>query len=106
ILIGPTTPFATVEHGKFKHVGYTGVFNILDYSAVSFPCGIEADKQLDKAASGTEPLSEIDTQIQAEYNAEAVHGMPVSLQLVANRLEEEKVVAMTRVVLKGLGVAV
>lgn len=23
ILIGPTTPFASVEHGKFKHVGYT-----------------------------------------------------------------------------------
>ena len=38
-------------------------------------------------------------------NAEAVHGMPVSLQLVANRLEEEKVVAMTRVVLEGLGAA-
>jgi Asp-tRNA(Asn)/Glu-tRNA(Gln) amidotransferase A subunit family amidase len=35
-------------------------------------------------------------------NAEAVHGMPVSLQLVANRLEEEKVVAMARVVLGGL----
>jgi amidase len=35
-------------------------------------------------------------------NAEAVHGMPVSLQLVANRLEEEKVVAMTRVVLGDL----
>ncbi|KAG9670410.1 acetamidase, partial [Aureobasidium melanogenum] len=105
-ILCPTTPFATVEHGKFKHVGYTGVFNILDYSAVSFPSGIEADKQLDKAESGTEPLSQIDAQIQAEYNAEAVHGMPVSLQLVANRLEEEKAVAMTRVVMEGLGIAV
>ncbi|KAI4747076.1 acetamidase [Aureobasidium sp. EXF-12298] len=105
-ILCPTTPFASVEHGKFKHVGYTGVFNILDYSAVSFPCGIEADKQLDKAESGTKPLSQVDAQIQAEYNAEAVHGMPVSLQLVANRLEEEKVLAMTRLVLEGLGVAV
>jgi amidase len=25
-LIGPTTPFASVEHGKFKHVGYTVCF--------------------------------------------------------------------------------
>ncbi|KAG9946396.1 acetamidase, partial [Aureobasidium melanogenum] len=105
-ILCPTTPFATVEHGKFKHVGYTGVFNILDYSAVSFPSGIEADKQLDKAESGTEPFSQLDAQIQAEYNAEAVHGMPVSLQLVANRLEEEKAVAMTRVVMEGLGIAV
>ncbi|KAI4727784.1 acetamidase [Aureobasidium sp. EXF-10728] len=105
-ILCPTTPFAGVENGKFKHVGYTGVFNILDYSAMSFPSGVLADKQLDKAESGTEPLSQIDAQIQTEYNAEAVHGMPVSLQLVANRLEEEKVVAMTRVVLEGLGVGV
>lgn len=46
---------------------------------------------------------------EADYgldNAEAVHGMPISLQLVANRLEEEKVVAMTKVVLEGLGITV
>jgi amidase len=42
------------------------VFNILDYSAVSFPSGIYADEQLDKAESGTEPLSEVDAQVQAE----------------------------------------
>ena len=34
---------------------------------------------------------------------EAVGGMPVSLQLVGRRLEEEKVVAMTRRVLESLG---
>ena len=42
------------------------MFNILDYSAVSFPCGIDADKELDKADSGTKPLSQVDAQIQAE----------------------------------------
>jgi hypothetical protein len=42
------------------------VFNILDYSAVSFPSGVYADKQLDKAESGTKPLSQVDAQIQAE----------------------------------------
>jgi amidase len=42
------------------------VFNILDYSAVSFPSGIYADKQLDKAGSDTKPLSQVDAQIQAE----------------------------------------
>ena len=42
------------------------MFNILDYSAVSFPSGIGADKQLDKAESGTKLLSQDDAQIQAE----------------------------------------
>lgn len=31
-----------------------------------------------------------------------MHGLPISLQLVARRLEEEKVLAMTGVVLKAL----
>ena len=44
----------------------------------------------------------IETANSGSDNAEAVHGMPVSLQLVANRLEEEKVVAMARVVLGDL----
>lgn len=35
-------------------------------------------------------------------NAEGVHDMPVSLQLVARRLEEEKVLMMTEVVLEAL----
>ncbi|KAJ9625620.1 hypothetical protein H2203_004379 [Taxawa tesnikishii (nom. ined.)] len=100
-IICPATPFATVEHGKFKHVAYTGVFNVLDYAATSFPTGMHVDKALDKKAD-VKPLSDTDAQIQAEYNAEAVHGMPISLQLVASRLEEEKVLAMTKIVLQAL----
>ncbi|KAG8629563.1 hypothetical protein KVT40_003428 [Elsinoe batatas] len=100
-ILCPTTPYATVEHGNFKSVGYTGVFNVLDYSATSFPSGIYADEKLDQYQD--EPiLSELDTQTRKDYNASVVHGMPVSLQLVAQRLEEEKVLAMTREVLRVL----
>ena len=91
-----------MEHGKFKHVGYTGVFNVLDYAATSFPCGFQADRQLDRATTSGEPLSDTDAAVRAEYNPDAIHGMPVSLQLVAQRLEEEKVVAMTRQLLSHL----
>jgi len=97
-LICPTTPYATVPHGGFKYVGYTGIFNVLDYSAVSFPTGIKVDKDLD-AHFG------IDTKLSAvhpDYDAESVHGLPISLQLVARRLEEEKVLAMTDTVLAAL----
>ncbi|KAK5003570.1 hypothetical protein LTR28_009996, partial [Elasticomyces elasticus] len=97
-----TTPCAGVEHGKFKHVAYTGVFNILDYAAISFPCGTSVDKALDLASDGSSPLSDMDRQVQADYDASAVHGMPMSLQLVAGRLEEEKVIEMTKTVLRAL----
>lgn len=78
------------------------MFNIVDYAAVSFPTGISADKTIDKLEQGYEPMSAVDADVQKEYDAGAVDGMPVSLQLVANRLEEEKVIAMTRLVLKAL----
>jgi amidase len=37
-----------VPHGNFKYVGYTGVYNAVDYAAVSFPCGVSVDKTIDK----------------------------------------------------------
>lgn len=35
-------------------------------------------------------------------NEEAVHDMPINLQLVARRLEEEKILMMTEVILEAL----
>jgi amidase len=35
-------------------------------------------------------------------DAKGVHGVPISLQLVARRLEEEKLLEMTKVVLAAL----
>ncbi len=48
-------------------VGYTGVFNVLDYSSVSFPTGLVADKELDiSPQAGPEPLSETCAAIRRE----------------------------------------
>ncbi|KAH6968347.1 amidase signature domain-containing protein [Fusarium avenaceum] len=96
-IICPTTPYSTLRHGSFRHVAYTGVFNVVDYSAVSFPTGISVDKDVDKLES-YEPLSPLCKSVNDDYDAELVHGLPVSLQIVARRLEEEKVLAMAKLV--------
>ncbi|OJJ03085.1 hypothetical protein ASPVEDRAFT_133569 [Aspergillus versicolor CBS 583.65] len=98
----PTSPYSSVENGKFAYVGYTGVFNVLDYPGVSFPCGVTADKGLDGSYVDHKPLSDIDAQIQSDYSADDVHGMPVSLQLVGRKLEDESVLAMTGAILKAV----
>ncbi|KAI0887148.1 amidase [Annulohypoxylon maeteangense] len=104
-ILCPTTPYSSVENGKFEHVGYTGVYNVLDYSCISFPTGINADKSIDVALGETyKPLSDLDKGIQANYNPDAVHGMPISLQIIAQRLEEEKCVAMCKEVLGAFAV--
>ncbi|KAI1075386.1 amidase [Whalleya microplaca] len=102
-ILCPTTPYSSVENGKFKHVGYTGVFNVLDYACISFPTGVKVDKSVDVPLGDTyKSLTELDKAIQSEYNAEAVHGMPVNLQLVAQRLEEEKCIEMCKVILDAI----
>ncbi|OAX77945.1 hypothetical protein ACJ72_07751 [Emergomyces africanus] len=101
-LLAPTTPFATVEHTRFKHVGYTGVYNVLDYSCLSFPCGVHVDAAVDVPAVNENELTKLDGKVQREYNPAVVHGQPVSLQLVGRRLDEEKVVMMGEVILEAL----
>ncbi|WPG97460.1 acetamidase [Acrodontium crateriforme] len=101
-ILGPTTPYTAPKNGEFKHVGYTGVFNVLDYSAVSFPTGIHADKMVDISPSDFKPYSEMDAVTNKDYDAVAVHGMPVSLQLTGRKLQEEKILAITERVLADL----
>ncbi|EHK16245.1 uncharacterized protein TRIVIDRAFT_232505 [Trichoderma virens Gv29-8] len=101
-LLLPTIPFNTVKSGTFKHVGYTGVYNVLDYSAVSFPTGLDVDGSIDVRREDYTPLSDECKDIHETYDADLMHGLPISLQLVARRLEEEKVLAMTGRVLEAL----
>ncbi|ERS98323.1 hypothetical protein HMPREF1624_05107 [Sporothrix schenckii ATCC 58251] len=105
-ILCPTIPFNTVKHGAFEHVGYTGVYNVLDYACMSFPTGLLVDKAIDRpvdlSSAAYAPLSEADQKVAAGYDAETMHGLPISLQLVARRLEEEKVIGMCRRVLAAI----
>jgi amidase len=98
----PTTPYAAVRNGDFKYIGYTGVFNILDYSAVSFPTGLCVDEKVDVVADDFEALGEIDATTAKDYDAAAVHGMSISLQLAGRRLQEEKILEVADRVVKDL----
>jgi amidase len=98
----PTTPYAALKNGDFKYVGYTGVYNILDYSAVSFPTGLHVDKELDVVPADFKPLSDLDETTAKDYDAAAVHGMPISLQLTGRRLQEEKILEVADRVVKDL----
>lgn len=62
----PTCPFAAVEHTKFRHVGYTGVYNVLDYTCLSFPCKVTVNQEVDVPAISETPLSEVDALVQQE----------------------------------------
>ncbi|PFH56808.1 hypothetical protein XA68_15958 [Ophiocordyceps unilateralis] len=101
-ILCPTMAFNAVRHDHFKHVGYTGVFNVLDLSCLSFATPLKVDKAIDGPDPNYEPLGPVCQQIHDDYDASLMHGLPINLQLVARRLEEEKVLAMGRQVLEAL----
>lgn len=101
-ILGPTTPYAAPKNGQFKNVSYTGVFNILDYSSTSFPTGLFADKEVDVYPNDFKAWGEPDEITKTDYDAVAVHGMPISLQLTGRRLEDEKIMALTEKVCRDI----
>ncbi|EGX89098.1 acetamidase [Cordyceps militaris CM01] len=101
-LLLPTMPYVTHRHNGTRHVAYTAIVNILDVSAVSFPTGLTVDKTIDVVGPEYEALSDTCEAIHAEYDSDLLDGMPISLQLVARKLEEEQVLGMTESVLQAL----
>lgn len=101
-IIMPVSPYSGVYTGKFRYVGYTSVFNALDWAAGVIPY-TTADKVIDAKDATYEPRNEIDEDTFANYDANEIHGGPVSLQIVCKKLQEEKLVELMKVISKQIG---
>ncbi|OQO11605.1 hypothetical protein B0A48_03332 [Cryoendolithus antarcticus] len=91
IILTPTMAHTSLPHRKCRWVGYTKLFNLVDYTALSFPVG-RVSKTLDSA--GTDdyvPRNAYDAWNWAQYDSESMDGHHVGLQLVGRRYDEEKV---------------
>ncbi|KAG4032829.1 hypothetical protein MFRU_006g02920 [Monilinia fructicola] len=109
-IIAPASPWTAPRLGITQTdvfcVNFTGVWNLLDYPACTFPVTF-ADKDVDhKRAGEWRPLNEKDRKLQEDFDEEFYHGTPVALQCVGRRAEDEKVLEVVGVVseaLKGAG---
>ncbi|KAK5109432.1 hypothetical protein LTR62_006991 [Meristemomyces frigidus] len=97
VLLMPTMPHPAVPHRCCKWVGYTKIWNFLDYSAVVLPFG-RVDKGVDRPGMVHEPRNGVDKANWALWDVEKMDGLPVSVQIVGRRLEEEKVLGAAEVV--------
>ncbi|KAE8420862.1 amidase signature domain-containing protein [Aspergillus pseudocaelatus] len=77
-------------------VGYTKVWNFLDYPALSFPV-TAVSKDIDMADPSYQPRNPMDEWNWQLYDPERMNGHPIGLQIIAQRLQEEKVLAAAKV---------
>jgi amidase len=91
IVIMPTLPHVAVPHRTCRWMGYTKVWNLLDYTALSFPAGT-VQKDLDAIpANDYRPRNDYDSWNWSLYDPENMDGHPIGLQIVGRRFDEEKV---------------
>ncbi|KAJ5820241.1 amidase signature domain-containing protein [Penicillium riverlandense] len=96
VLLAPVMPHPAVPHNSCRWVGYTKVWNFLDYSALTFPV-TAISKDIDIADPSYEPRNPMDEWNWNLYDSERMNGHPIGLQIIAQRLQEEKVLAAAKV---------
>lgn len=101
VILMPPMPHTSLPHRACRWVGYTKIWNVLDYSALVIPAGkvksedgdapwhYASRNELDKWNAG---LWTMNKEKMIELS------LPVGVQIVGRKLEEEKVLAVGTVV--------
>ncbi|KAL2817071.1 amidase signature domain-containing protein [Aspergillus cavernicola] len=87
VLIAPAAPHTPIGPENCTSELYTVVWNVVDYPAVIIPF-TKADPALDPKDGAFKPKNDLDQSIQELYDPELMNGGPVSLQIVAPRLQD------------------
>ncbi|KAL8831872.1 MAG: hypothetical protein Q9191_000624 [Dirinaria sp. TL-2023a] len=90
VLLCPSGPGAALPLDKSRYWAYTSQWNVLDYPSVVFPV-TKAMPEVDVFENDYQPWNEQDRYILDLYkDPEVYRDLPISLQLVGRRFEDEK----------------
>ncbi|CAL1709221.1 unnamed protein product [Somion occarium] len=92
----PACPHGGMKEG-YKSCGYTFLFNVLDYSAGVLPV-THVDGELDKLPAKFTARNAIEAGAYATYDSAPMHGLPVGVQVVGRRLQEEHVLEAMKLI--------
>lgn len=96
-IICPVAPFAAARPTRYIYYGYTMTINALDLTSAVIPV-LTADQSVDKPYTSFRKASNLDGEIQADFDPALYDGTPVSIQLVGRRHDEEKMLAVAEYV--------
>ncbi|KAF3046345.1 hypothetical protein E8E12_003243 [Didymella heteroderae] len=101
VLLAPVMPHTAVPHRKCRWVGYTKVFNFVDYPSVVIPAG-QVSKELDSEAASMmhtyQPRNPLDEWNWNLFSVDAMDSMPIGVQIVARRLHEERALGAAKAI--------
>ncbi|KZT27702.1 amidase [Neolentinus lepideus HHB14362 ss-1] len=107
-IISPVAATLAPPHDTTRWWGYTSYWNLVDYPAAVFPVAHHDARNYtppklsaDFVAPGS-PRNDIEKFISAQWNPETYDNVPVNLQIIGRRLNEEKVLGMLNIVDKAL----
>ncbi|KAK0710588.1 amidase signature domain-containing protein [Lasiosphaeris hirsuta] len=95
VLICPVAPGVATRHNTAKYWAYSAVWNLTDYPALAFPVG-RTDKVKDAKVKRDKFMSFQDAENWDLYDPKAFHDMPIGLQMVGRRFDDEKIVAVLK----------
>ncbi|KAI0793475.1 general amidase [Abortiporus biennis] len=100
-ILAPVSPYAAVPHGEKRGAVYTIIWNTLDCPALVIPVTtVDADRDVKQPPH--EFRSPDDKAIYDLYEPSTFDGLPVGVQLVGYRHEEEATIGMGEIVVKAL----
>ncbi|KAI7775602.1 hypothetical protein LA080_006565 [Diaporthe eres] len=105
-LLTPPMPHTAVPHKGCRWVGYTKIWNVLDYTALVIPGGSAREEDLEAPwdFESREEVDEWSLDLWKDNREEMARlKLPVGLQIVGRKLEEEKVLGIGKVVEDLLG---
>ncbi|OCK96647.1 amidase [Cenococcum geophilum 1.58] len=102
VILCPAGPGVAPIHNTAKYWYYTSQWNLLNYPAIVFPVD-KVDPQRDRKEDGYKPMTRLDRENWKLYDPETFAGLPVSLQLVGRRHEDEKVLAVLQYLQEKIG---
>ncbi|RDW85502.1 putative glutamyl-tRNA(Gln) amidotransferase subunit A [Coleophoma crateriformis] len=100
-IVTPGAAFPAARPNMYDYYAYTTWVNLLDYSATTLPVTV-VDKNIDVFDEDYTPMNAQDEKMHKSYDPEIFDGAFVGVQIVARRFQEEKVLALTKILSDGL----
>jgi Asp-tRNA(Asn)/Glu-tRNA(Gln) amidotransferase A subunit family amidase len=104
VVLCPVGPGPAPKLETSKYWTYTSVWNLVDYPGVVFP--VTQVQEEDVTPADMEPAPGPEAEVWGAYKVDEFMGLPIGLQVVGRRLEEEKVLQAMRVIQDALDAAV